>query len=129
MKTRELVSAVVGMIGKVALIMLAVYIIYMGATTCYDYGYRIFTEPAVSAGEGRKVTVEVKKDMSPLAMGELFESKGLVRDAKLFALQFCLSEYRKDFKPGVYELSTAMTAEDMMEVMSASEASEGEKNT
>ena len=120
MKARELISAVVGMIGKVALVMLAVYLIYTGATTCYSYGYRIFTETPVSAGEGRKVTVEVKKDMSPLDMGELFESKGLVRDAKLFALQFYLSEYRKEFKPGVYELSTSMTVEDMMEVMSSS---------
>ena len=119
MKTREIISAVVGMIGKVALVMLAVYLIYTGATTCYSYGYRIFTDAPVSAGEGRKVTVEVKKDMSPLDMGELFESKGLVRDAKLFALQFYLSEYRKEFKPGVYELSTSMTAEDMMEVMSS----------
>ena len=32
MKARELISAVVGMIGKVALVMLAVYLIYTGAT-------------------------------------------------------------------------------------------------
>lgn len=127
MKASELISAVFGMIGKVALTILAVYVIYQGATICYDYGYRIFTEPAVSSGEGRTVTITVTKDMSPLDMGELFESKGLVRDDKLFALQFYLSEYRADFTPGVYELSTAMTAEEMMEVMSSADAETAEE--
>ena len=96
---------------------LVVYVIYTGATTCYDYGYRIFTEPAISSGTGRTVNVAVTEEMSPLDIGELFVSKGLVKDAKLFALQYILSEYREDFRPGVYDLSTVLTAEEMMEVM------------
>lgn len=127
MKASELMSAVFGTIGKVALTILLVFFIYQGAATCYDYGYRIFTEPAVSSGEGRTVTVTVTEDMSPLDIGELFVSKGLVKDAKLFALQFYLSEYRADFKPGVYELSTAMTAEEMMGVMSTTEEATSEE--
>lgn len=117
MKASSLIGAVLGMICKVAVTIFVVYAIYTGAMTCYDYGYRIFTEPAVSAGTGRMVTVAVTEEMNPLDMGELFESKGLVKDAKLFALQYILSEYREDFRPGVYDLSTAMTAEEMMEVM------------
>ncbi len=117
MKTTNLISAVLGTICKVVITVLVVYVIYRGAVICYDYGYRIFTEPAVSSGEGRTVTVTVTADLSPLEMGELFVSKGLVKDAKLFALQYMLSEYREDFRPGVYDLSTAMTAEEMMKVM------------
>lgn len=126
MKVSSLIGAVFGTICKVACIALVVYVIYQGATTCYDYGYRIFTEPPVSAGEGRTMTVTVKEGLSPLEMGELFAGKGLVRDAKLFALQYLLSEYREDFKPGVYELSTSMTAEEMMEVMSGTVEEEEE---
>lgn len=119
MKSGSLVGAVLGAILKVVFAIAVVYIIYRGAETCYDYGYRIFTEPAVSSGEGRTITVIVPEDASALELGELFESRGLVKDAKLFALQYLLSEYRKDMKPGTYELSTAMTAEEMMEVMAA----------
>ena len=32
-------------------------------------------------------------------------------------LQYLLSENKKDWQPGTYELSTGMTAEEMMEVM------------
>lgn len=120
MKSANVVGAVAGAIIRVVIAILAVYLIYRGAVICYDYGYRIFTEPAMTAGEGRVVTVTVTEDMSASDIGKLFESRGLVRDAKLFTLQYYLSEYVKDVKPGVFELSTAMTAEEMMAVMAAS---------
>lgn len=119
MKTGSVVGAVCGAIFRVAVVVFAVFVIYRGANLCYDYGYRIFTEPAVSAGEGRTVTVAITSEMSATDIGRLLEDKGLVRDGKLFALQYLLSEYKKDVKPGVFELSTAMTAEEMMQLMAA----------
>lgn len=50
--------------------------------------------------------------MSATEIGTVMQEKGLVRDGRLFALQYLLSEYKKDWKPGTYELSTAMTAEE-----------------
>lgn len=120
MKPINIIGAVAGVIIRVAVAVFVIYFIYRGAITCYDYGYRIFTEPAMTVGEGRVVTVTITADMSPSDIGKLFESRGLVRDAKLFTLQYYLSEYVKDVKPGVFELSTAMTAEEMMAVMAAS---------
>ena len=119
MRPINIIGAVAGTIVKVAIVILAVYYTYQGAMLCYDYGYRVFAEPAVASGEGRTVTVTVTEDMSPLEIGELFESKGLVRDARLFMLQYYFSEHLKDVKPGTFELSTAMTVEEMMEVMAA----------
>ena len=121
----NIVSAVVGAIIRAAVAIAVVYLIYRGAVICYDYGYRIFTEPAISSGEGRTVTVAVTEEMSASDIGTLLENKGLIRDKYLFVLQYYLSEYRKDVKPGVFELSTSMTAEDMMKVM-ASAAEEDE---
>lgn len=120
MKPANIIISVAGVIFRVAVIVLAVYFIYQGAMLSYDYGYRIFTEPAVSSGEGRTVTVAVTEDMSASDIGNLLANKGLIRDAKLFVLQYYLSEYRKDVKPGVFEMSTSMTAEEMMAVMAAS---------
>ena len=125
MKAWNIVSAVVGAIIRAAVAIAVGYLIYRGAVICYDYGYRIFTEPAISSGEGRTVTVAVTEEMSASDIGTLLENKGLIRDKYLFVLQYYLSEYRKDVKPGVFELSTSMTAEDMMKVM-ASAAEEDE---
>lgn len=121
MKSGNVVLAVFGAIFRVVVVILAVFLIYRGAMLCYDYGYRIFTEPAISSGEGRTVTVAVTEDMSASDIGKLFESKGLVRDARLFILQYYLSEFRTDVKPGIFELSTSMTAEDMMEAMTVTQ--------
>lgn len=117
MKAGNVIIAVLGAIFRVVVAIFVVYVIYQGAMLSYDYGYRIFTEPAISAGEGRSVTVAVTEDMSPLDIGKMFENKGLVRDGRLFTIQYYLSEYREDVGPGVFELSTSMTAEEMMEAM------------
>ena len=117
MNTGNIVSAVFGTIIKVVFVIAAIWLIYRGASICYEYGYRTFTEPAVSLGSGRTVTVNVTSDMSAYDIGKDFEAKGLTRDAKLFALQYTFSEFKQDVKPGVYELSTAMTVDEMMQVM------------
>lgn len=71
----------------------------------------------MSLGEGRTVSVTIAEGMSPKEMGQLFLSKGLIRDEKLFVLQYYFSEFREDLKSGEFELSTAMTVEEMMEAM------------
>lgn len=125
MRSEKLIFAVLGAIIKVAAVIAVVYIIYQGALTSYDYGYRILTEPAMSVGEGRIVSISYSEDMSPFDFAEMMETKGLTRDSKLFVMQYFFSEYREDIKPGTYEVSTAMTAEEIMEVM-AGNSSEDE---
>lgn len=129
MKALSIVGAVAGAIFRLVAAVAIVYVIYQGAGICYDYGYRIFNEPAVAIGEGRTVEVSITEEMSPLEIGELFESRGLVRDAKLFVLQYYLSEFREDVGPGTFELSTAMTAEEMMGAMVVEKEDEAEEET
>ncbi len=117
MNAKSLIAAVSGTILKVAVAVLVILVIYRGAIMAYDYGYRIFEEPAMSSGEGRAVSVTITEGMTPQEMGQLFLSKGLIRDEKLFVLQYYLSEFQKELKTGNFELSTAMTVEEMMEAM------------
>lgn len=129
MKVSSVIGAVLGAIFRVVVVVAAAYYIYQGSMIAYDYGYRIFTEPAVSSGEGRKISVSITSDMSPFDIGKLFESKGLVRDGKLFVLQYYLSEFREDVTTGTFELSTAMTAEQMMEAMASSTEDSADTDT
>ncbi len=121
MKKIKGVPAGFGSLIRVALVLIALLLIYSGATKCYDFGYRVFMEPAMTEGEGRVVTVEVAPGMTPKEIGKLFVDKGLARDAGLFAVQYRLSEYVKEVKAGTFELSTSMTAEEMMRVMAGYE--------
>ena len=107
MKTNQVFATVFSIVLKVVIIVAAILLIYKGATNAYDYGYRLFTEPAVSQGTGREVTVSITSGKSAKEVGQLLESKGLIRDAKLFTLQELISDYHGKIQPGIYTLSSS----------------------
>lgn len=94
------------------LIVCALY--YVGLSS-YSFGYRVYTEPAVSSGNGQSMLVQVTEDMSLKDLAEVLEEKGLIRDARLFYLQATLCKFEP--KMGNYTLKTSMTPSQMMEAM------------
>lgn len=125
MKTRQMVMALLGMIFKVAVAIIVVFFVYRAALVAYDYGYRIFQETPVSEAPGIDIQVEITVGKSPLQVGEILEERGLIRDAKLFYIQYLLSKYKDKMQAGSYVLNTSMTMQEMMAVMSV-ESSESE---
>ncbi len=118
MNAREVVLSVCETILKIAAIVVVVLVIYRGALIAYDYGYRIFEEtPMASPEEARDVIVVIPEGMSAKEMGELFYMKGLIRDEKLFQIQYALSEFKEELLPGEFTLNTAMTVEEMLKTM------------
>lgn len=97
-------------------------------TYCYEFGYRVFTEEAVDAEPGRDVVVQITDGMSGMDIAKELQSKGLVRDAKLFYVQLRVSAYSKKLNPGVYTLNTSMQARDMMVVMSTKQETSGDSS-
>ena len=111
MSVKSIIGSTVELIIKVvALVFIASYIIKT-ATAAYDYGYRIFTEAPVSLGEGRVISVIVEDPVSVRDVGQMLEERGLIRDANLFVIQELLSEDHGKIQPGIYDLSTSMTAQ------------------
>ncbi len=122
--TREMIISIFSVALKVVLFVIAAMFIYKYALIGYDYGYRIFGEEPMSTGEGRKVAVTVGSDMGVKDIGQTLENKGLIRDANLFRIQERLSEHHGEIKPGIYELNTNMTAEEMISIMASVESEE-----
>lgn len=119
MKTKQVIFAVLGTIIKIAAAVVLVYFVYQASMLAYDYGYRVFTEPAMAKeGKGVDVTVDITMGKTDRQIGQILEAKGLVRDGDLFYVQALLSEYSGQLLPGSYVLNTSMTAKEMMEIMS-----------
>ncbi len=89
--------------------------LYQVGLKCYDFGYRVYTEPAVSEGKGTEQIVQITDDMGTKELADLLEEKGLVRDSRLFYVQAKLFGF--DLEPGVYKVSSAMTARELMMAM------------
>ncbi len=126
MSIKEVIGSTFELIVKAAFLIFAITYIIKAATSAYEYGYRVFTEEPISQGEGRTISVSVEEPVSAKDVGKMLEERGLIRDANLFVIQELLSENHNKIQPGIYDLSTAMTTEEMLSVMSADAPEEGE---
>lgn len=119
MDIKQLIASTIETVIKIVLVIFLVRFVYGAALKAYDYGYRVFAEEPVSAGEGRTISIYVQDGDSVKDIGQNLEEKGLIRDANLFFVQELLSEHHGKINPGIYDLSTSMTADDMLAVMAA----------
>lgn len=117
MKVTQILSTILSALIKIAVAIWLVNLIYTKTMLAYDFGYRVFTEDAISPAPGRDVSVSITEGKSVMDIAKLLEEKGLVRDYKLAFAQIYASEYREDMEPGVYTLNTSMTVEQMCAAM------------
>ena len=111
---------------KAAFVIIVIVLISKYAKIAYSYGYQIFNQSAVSSGTGRTVSFTVKSGDDVDTIADNLAGLGLIKDKTLFKLQERFSEYHEKEKPGTYELSTAMTPEEMLTIMSGGqEGAEG----
>lgn len=130
MNGKQWAGAIIGTILKIAVAAVVVYFVYKAAVIAYDYGYRIFAEGPVSEEPGFDVSITITEDKDVKDIGELLESRGLIKDANLFFLQELLSEYHGKIQPGVYTLNTSMTVGEMLAIMGEEEETQsGETET
>lgn len=128
MNGKQMAGTILGTVVKIAIAVLVVFYVYKAAGIAYDYGYRIFAEGPVSEEPGFDVSIAITSDKDVRDIGELLESRGLIRDGQLFVLQELLSKYHGKIKEGAYTLNTSMSVEEMLEIM-AGETEETESET
>lgn len=104
--------------------LLIIYVTIGISLVGFDFGYRVFTEPAMEEEPGRDVVVTIDKGMSDMEIGAELERVGLVRNGTLFMIQLKLSAYADDIQPGAHILNTSMTPKEMMILMSEKQETE-----
>lgn len=117
MNAKQLLGAICAMIIKIALAAAIIAAVFRLAVYAYDFGYQVFADIPVSEGEGWTVSVVVPEGQSSREFAKMLEEKGLINDANAFYVYERLSDYKDLLKPGVYELSTAMNAEEMLKIV------------
>ena len=126
MNVKYLIGAVIESVIKVVIVAVIVMFVFRAPKEAYDFGYRVFADEPVSVTGGRTITIGIAEDADIKDIAEMLQEKGLIEDAKLFIVQEMLSAYHGDIIPGIYDLSSSMTAVEMLEIMStpAEEAEE-----
>ncbi len=127
MNARKIALGLLDAAVKIAFVIIVAMLISKYAKLAYSYGYQIFNQSAVSSGTGRSVSFTVGSGDSVDTIAENLAGVGLITDKNLFKLQERFSEYHGMEKAGTYELSTAMTPEEMLVIMSGGQKSSDEE--
>lgn len=121
MDTKKVVLAILSTVVRVAVLAVVLIFIYKTAVKAYDFGYAIFEDKAMSEAPGREVNISIAQGKSVKEIGEILESKGLIKDATIFYFQNLLSSNKDKLQPGMYTFNTSMPPSQMMEIMSTVE--------
>lgn len=126
MKVRQMLATVLSALMKIAIAIWVVNFIYTKSVAAYEFGFRVFTEEAVSPAPGREVSFSYTEGKSDKDLAKALFDKGLVRDERLAYVQLLVAENKKSMVPGIYTLTTAMTVEEMVNAMCPEEVEEDE---
>ncbi len=127
MNVKSIALGFMSFVVRAAILAVAILVIVKAGEKAYDFGFRIFTEEAMSPAPGREVAVTIVQGDSTMDVAKMFEEKGLIRDYKLFYVQKKCSVYDADIKPGFYTLNTSMTADEMFEIIAGRKDEEGKE--
>ncbi len=128
MNARKIVLGILDAAVKIAFVIIVVMLISKYSKVAYNYGYRIFNQVPVSSGTGRTVSVTISDGDSAKKIAEKLSNVGLITDKNLFVIQEKFSDYHGLEAAGTYELSTSMTPEEMLQIMSAASTEEDDED-
>ncbi|KAB1437722.1 endolytic transglycosylase MltG [Candidatus Galacturonibacter soehngenii] len=126
MSAKKFVTTIISVSVEVIFLALIIIVIYNGGMKAYSFGFSVFAEQPITAEPGRDVSVTIDSKLSAYELGKFLEEKGLVRDAKVFYVQMKLMSVNGKVKSGRYTLNTSMTAEEMIQTITA-DSQESEK--
>ena len=126
-KALRTVGVIVDTMGSLiiyGLIALAILFMAGQAKHYYDVGYGIFSQQSKDApGTGKVIMYTVEEGLTASKLGAQLEEQGIVESARLFVIQEKVSDYSGKYIPGSYALSSEMTTEEIMRVISGTEVS------
>jgi UPF0755 protein len=124
---RTTIGIVIDTLGSIiiyAVIALAILFMAGQAKHYYDVGYGVFSQQGKDArGTGKVVAFTVEEGITAPKLAEQLEEQGIIESARLFLIQERVSDYAGMYVAGTYALSSEMTTEEIMRVISGKEAS------
>ena len=120
MNSKRVGLGILDTIIKVVIVIVAAMLITKYAKEAYSFGYDIFCQtPVTTTGEGKTARITIDDSVSVTELAKQLEEVGLIKDWKLFYVQEYFSNYHGKIVGGTYELSSTMTADEMLEVLGA----------
>lgn len=127
MSSKKITTTIISVSIEIIFAALLIIVVYNAGIKAYNFGFSVFAEQPIAAEPGRDVNVTIDSNLSDYQLGQLLEEKGLIRDAKVFFVQMKLMSMKSEVKSGRYTLNTSMTAEEMIQTITAEPEEEKEE--
>lgn len=127
MQLKQVVAAVFGMMFRLLVTVIMILLVYQMATYAYSFGYLVFADIPKELSPGYNKTVSISEGTSEWALAQSLQEQGIVSDAKVFYVQLILSEYKDEWKPGIYDLNTSMKSDQIIATIAGVNGEEEEK--
>lgn len=115
METKTAVKTVITISYKMIILALVIMLIYYAGGAAFRFGVAVFNEKAKDTSDGaRTVTVTIPDNPTVRQVAKSVDEAGAVDGEFLFYVQAMLSDYRKYFVGGTFEVSTDMTPTEIM---------------
>lgn len=127
MQLKRIAFAIFGMMFRLLVTVIMIMLVYRLGIRAYNFGYEVFADIPAAYAPGINKTVTIAEGTSKWELAKMLQEKGVVHDSGVFFVQLMLSEYKDDWKAGIYELNTSMHSEEIIDKLAGvSEEEDGD---
>ncbi len=111
----KITGTIISISGKLIIYAVLLLLLFEGTTKGYEFGHEIFFATAVDEGAGIEKTVAIPRGQSTAETAHMLKQSGLIVNELAFQVQKKFYDY--DINPGMYQLNTAMTSKEILQLL------------
>jgi len=119
--TLKVTSLILRVLLNIIFYILVVILIVNFSKKAYEFAYQLYGPVAVDSEPGREVIFQIKKGETTMDISKKLEHNRMIHDKYAFYLKVKLQD--EVIMPGTYVLNTAMTYDEILEVITDYSAS------
>ena len=108
-------GTIIGVSGNLIVYALVILLLVEGMTRGYAFGHEVFYATAVDPEPGFRYSVTIPEGQDLAETARMLKDVGLIRNEYAVRIQMWFYDY--EAYPGTYELSTAMTSKEILQIL------------
>ncbi len=108
-------GTIIGVSGKLIIYALVILLLVEGMTRGYAFGHEVFYATAMEPEPGVRYSLTIPEKQDAAETARLLKDVGLIRNEYAVRIQMWFYDY--EVYPGTYELSTAMTSKEILQIL------------
>ncbi len=117
-------GTIIGVSGKLIVYALVILLLVEGMTRGYAFGHEVFYATAIDPEPGITYSLTIPEGQDAAETAKVLKDVGLIRNEYALRIQMWFYDY--EAYPGTYQLSTAMTSKEILQILNVKPESEND---